>query len=105
MTTPGGAGTYPMRKRSFLRARRIGFSHRVGAFSLLGSGPSLCPGPMPQGLPALTFVENGGAACWSPIPLQAPIIPPLSSYQITRPSMKIIHFRYIRWPSSALQLA
>jgi hypothetical protein len=30
MTTPGGAGTYPMRKRSFLRARRTGFYHRVG---------------------------------------------------------------------------
>ena len=42
------------------RARRTGISHRVGAFSLLGSGPSLCPGPMPQGQPALTFVDSGG---------------------------------------------
>jgi len=57
--------------------------------------PSLCPAPMPQCQPALTFVDNGGAACWSPIPLQAPIIPPLSSYRITRPSMKIIQLRYI----------
>jgi hypothetical protein len=32
-----------------LRVRHIGFSHRVGAFSLLGSGPSLCSVPMPQG--------------------------------------------------------
>src|SRR5919112_6229481 len=63
---------------------------RAGAPTLARS--SLYPGPMLQGQPALTFVENGGAACWSPIPLQAPIIPPLASYQITRPSMKIIHF-------------
>jgi ketosteroid isomerase-like protein len=41
----------------------------------------------------------------SPIPLQAPIISPLGSYQSTRPSMKITHLRYIHWPSSALQLA
>jgi len=60
MTIPGGTGTYPMRKRSFLRARRIGFSHRVGVFSLLFSGPSLCPSPMLQGPPAPTFVDNGG---------------------------------------------
>jgi hypothetical protein len=45
MTTPGGAGTLWM-SHNFLRARRTGFTHRVGAFSLLGSGPSLCPTPM-----------------------------------------------------------
>ena len=28
------------------RARHTGFSHRVGAFSLLGSGPSLCLEPI-----------------------------------------------------------
>src|SRR5215212_2524364 len=27
---------------------------------LTGSGPSLCPAPMPQGQPALTFVDSGG---------------------------------------------
>jgi hypothetical protein len=39
------------------------------------------------------------------MPLQALIISPQGSYQITRPSMKIIHLRYIPWPSSALPLA
>src|ERR687897_3379147 len=36
---------------SFLRARRTGFYHGVGAPTappLRGSGPSLCPSPMPQ---------------------------------------------------------
>src|SRR5829696_7007082 len=32
------------------RARRTGFYHGVGAFSVLGSGPSLRPGPRPQGV-------------------------------------------------------
>src|SRR5918993_6067744 len=36
MTTTGGACT--RYRYSFLRARRTGFSHRVGAFSLFGSG-------------------------------------------------------------------
>jgi hypothetical protein len=42
------------------RARRTGFSHRVGALTLRGADPSLCPAPMPRGQPALTFVDNGG---------------------------------------------
>jgi hypothetical protein len=74
MTTPGGAGTHHGKQPyNFLpRARRTGFSRRVGAPSLEGSGlynasivgralipfptarPSLClplrPGPMPQGV-------------------------------------------------------
>ena len=33
-------------KLNYLRARPTGFSHRVGAFSLLGSGPSRCPAPI-----------------------------------------------------------
>jgi hypothetical protein len=48
MTIPGGAGTYPMRKRSFLRARRTGFYHRVGVPHnphRRGLRPSLCPHP------------------------------------------------------------
>jgi hypothetical protein len=52
--TPGGATMYPPVGRAHsrehcnsLRARRTGFSHRVGVFSLLFSGPSLCPAPMP----------------------------------------------------------
>jgi hypothetical protein len=47
LTTPGGSGTYSL--LSTLPARPAGFSHRAGAPTLLGSGPSLCPGPMPQG--------------------------------------------------------
>jgi hypothetical protein len=47
MTIPGGAGTYPMRKRSFLRARRTGFYQgselsRYGA-PALRFAPSRCP--------------------------------------------------------------
>src|SRR5215208_392794 len=45
------------------RARRTGFSPRVGAptVATLGdSGPSLCPSTMLQGQPAPTFVDNGG---------------------------------------------
>jgi hypothetical protein len=33
MTTPGGAGT-PTRHSNLLRARRTGFSHRVGVSSV-----------------------------------------------------------------------
>src|SRR5215218_3415734 len=36
--------------------------------SLLGSGPSLCPGPIPQGQPAPSFVDNGAATRPSLIP-------------------------------------
>jgi hypothetical protein len=43
MTTPGGARTPGKACQQSPRARRTGFYHRVGAFSLLGSGPSLCP--------------------------------------------------------------
>jgi hypothetical protein len=39
MTTPGGAGT----AWTSPRARRTGFYHGVGAFSLLGSDASCCP--------------------------------------------------------------
>jgi hypothetical protein len=38
MTTPSVAGTPFERMNLLARARRTGFSHRVGAFSLLGSG-------------------------------------------------------------------
>jgi hypothetical protein len=44
MTIPGGAGTPRKAHLQLPRARRIGFSHRVGAPT---SGPSLCPAPMP----------------------------------------------------------
>src|SRR5215218_2369546 len=54
MTTLGGAGTSPMHKRSFLRARRIGFYHGVGAPTgpPLGAparrfAPPRCPKPSP----------------------------------------------------------
>jgi hypothetical protein len=55
------------------RARSTGFSHRVGAFSLLCSGPSLCPSPMPQGQAALTFAQWGTPTRGSPISLHAGI--------------------------------
>jgi hypothetical protein len=45
MTTPGGSGTYSL--VSTLRTRPTGFSHKAGAPTLLGSGPSLCRTPMP----------------------------------------------------------
>jgi hypothetical protein len=35
---------------------------------------------MPQGQPALSFVDNGDATRGSPVPLQASIIPSLGSY-------------------------
>src|SRR5215210_6325908 len=38
MTTPGGAGTL-RRHCNFSRARRTGFSHKVGAFGLQGTAP------------------------------------------------------------------
>jgi hypothetical protein len=44
---------HPRESCNFLRARLIGFYHRVGAPTtptVRGSGPSLCPAPMPQGL-------------------------------------------------------
>jgi hypothetical protein len=48
MSTPGGAGTTLgaalwVSTVPTSRARRTGFYHGVGAFSLLGSGPSSCP--------------------------------------------------------------
>jgi len=46
MTTPGVAGT-PRKALQLPRARRIGFSHKVGALTQRGSGPSLCPARMP----------------------------------------------------------
>jgi hypothetical protein len=71
MTTPGGAGTYPMRKRSFLRARRIGFTHRVGVCLVcfppaLRFAPPRCPwhSPTPvylmyrQGIPVELYIRN-----------------------------------------------
>jgi hypothetical protein len=47
MTIPGGAGTYPMRKRSFLRARRTGF-YQGSELSRYGA-PALrfAPAPIP----------------------------------------------------------
>jgi len=44
MTIPGGAGTYPMRKRSFLRARRTGIYRGVGA----PKAPRLWPFALPR---------------------------------------------------------
>jgi hypothetical protein len=42
---PGGTGTTLQNTLSHPRARRTGFSHRVGAFSLLGSGRFALPRP------------------------------------------------------------
>jgi len=42
MTIPGGAGTYPMRKRSFLRARRTGF-YQGSELSRYGLRPFTLP--------------------------------------------------------------
>jgi len=64
--TPGGAGTLWRASCNTPRARLIGFSHKVGALTLLGSGPSLCPAPMPQGWPARSFVVNGGRRSTAP---------------------------------------
>src|SRR5688572_24791201 len=49
MTTPGGPRT-PTRKAhlKLTRARRTGFYRGVGATTVQGSDPSLCPGPMLQ---------------------------------------------------------
>src|SRR5215204_5800249 len=49
MPIPGGAGTYPMRKRSFLRARRTGF-YQGSELSRYGTpalrfAPPRCPKP------------------------------------------------------------
>ena len=49
-----------------------------GRGSLLGSGPSLRPTPMPQGWPGLSFVANGGRR--SPAPHSPPC-----GYRSTRP--------------------
>jgi hypothetical protein len=46
MTTPGGTRT--RYSYNFLRARRTGFSHGSEPPGQQGSGPSLCPAPMPQ---------------------------------------------------------
>ena len=47
--------------------------------SRLGSGPSLCPTPMPQGQPALTFTERGTVCCVPRSPLHTLIVPLLGS--------------------------
>src|SRR5215216_2506354 len=52
------------------RARRTGFYHGVGAFSVLGSGPSLCPGPMPQGV---SYVHHANLYIRNIIPIRAPV--------------------------------
>ena len=43
MTTPGGAGTLCKRTDNFLRARRTGFSHRVGVPHHTGLRPFFLP--------------------------------------------------------------
>jgi hypothetical protein len=35
-----------------------GFAQRVGALTLLGSGPSLCPVPMPKALSPIIVAHN-----------------------------------------------
>jgi hypothetical protein len=56
---------------NFLRARSIGFYHGVGAFSLFGSGPSLCPGPVLQGV---SYVQTSGLGSYirKQMPIRAP---------------------------------
>src|SRR5215218_10917958 len=60
MSTSGGRAHCPKRSNNFLvfgaPASLIGSELPW----LTGSGPSLCPGPMLQGQPALTFVDSGG---------------------------------------------
>src|SRR5215208_1067938 len=51
------------------RARRTGFYHGVGAFSVLGSGPSLRPGPRPQGV---SYVHHANLYIRNIIPIRAP---------------------------------
>src|SRR5215212_27149 len=51
---PGGTGTTLRNTLSHPRARRTGFYHRVGALTLRGSDPSLCPAPIPKPSLALT---------------------------------------------------
>jgi hypothetical protein len=46
MTTPVGRAHHANLYVQHTRVRRIGFYHGVGAFSLLGSGPSLSPAPL-----------------------------------------------------------
>jgi hypothetical protein len=53
MTTPGGAGTHSLEHCNFLRARRTGFYHRVGAPStptVRGSGPFVFSNGIPIGI-------------------------------------------------------
>src|SRR5215207_2924886 len=69
MTTPGGRAHSAESFMCRPRARRTGFSHRVGAFSVLGSGPSLCPGPMPQGV---SYVHHANLYIRNIIPIRAP---------------------------------
>jgi hypothetical protein len=70
MSTPGGAGTpLPKAHLQLPRVRRTGFSHGVGAFSVLGSGPSLRPGPRPQGV---SYVHHANLYIRNIIPIRAP---------------------------------
>ena len=59
-------------------ARLTGFSHRVGALTLRGADPSLCPAPMPQGQAALAFAE------WGTPPESVPHSPPGFHHSFSR---------------------
>jgi hypothetical protein len=62
MTTLGGAGTSPY-GYSFLRARRTGFYHRVGAPTtppVRGSDSSLCPTPNTRESSHLAYKDMPG---------------------------------------------
>src|SRR5215208_5130429 len=48
------------------RARRTGFYHGVGASSLLGSGPSLCPTPNTRKSSHLAYKDTPFGVCSSP---------------------------------------
>src|SRR5215204_6510524 len=67
MTTPGGAGTSCQSHLQHPRARPSGLSHRVGAPT---SGPSLCPGPMPQGV---SYVQISVVYIRNIMPIRAPV--------------------------------
>src|SRR5215217_2823613 len=75
MTTPGVASTTPAPVCSkATRTRRTGFSHRVGAptlATLRDSGPSLCPGPMLQGV-SYVQISGIGAYIRTQMPIRAP---------------------------------
>src|SRR5215207_7049073 len=71
MTTPGGMRTRYKSCHVTPRARRTGFYHGVGAPWLQGSGPSLRPGPRPQGVLMYSTGYGLGSYIRKQLPIRA----------------------------------